>query len=50
MHFVGIAHNDLKLQNIMFNRQKELKIIDFGCSKKIDIYKKGTVLYMAPEK
>lgn len=31
LHAVGIAHLDLKLENIMYNKQtKEIKIIDFG--------------------
>jgi len=40
-------HRDLKLENLMFhNVRKEVKIIDFGFSKKLDSEeaKTGTVL------
>jgi calcium-dependent protein kinase len=57
MHSQGIAHRDLKLENIMFvsDDSKHLKLIDFGFSKlrrshdqkmKTDC---GTLSYLAPE-
>ncbi len=54
LHKAGIAHRDIKLENIMVNlKNKETKIIDFGFSEKIKentIYDlKGTVEYTAPE-
>ena len=30
MHSNGIAHRDLKLENIMFDKDFNLKLIDFG--------------------
>ena len=36
MHEIGIAHRDLKLENILLNYKKDIKIIDFGLSNKYD--------------
>jgi len=53
MHFVGIAHCDLKVSNIMYSvESKEIKVIDFGFSQPINKRSKimcGTPAYMAPE-
>jgi calcium-dependent protein kinase len=58
MHNHNITHRDLKFENIMFESQAEdaeIKLIDFGLSKKIDGGKKymtegvGTVYTMAPQ-
>lgn len=61
MHKIGIAHMDLKLENIMLNTDnKTIKIIDFGESKVFhDIHHIDTVIkdhgvhgsepYIAPE-
>jgi len=53
-HSIGICHRDIKPENIMFN-YKEVKIIDFGLSKKfhsgVAKFKSflGTPYYVAPE-
>jgi len=56
LHEVGVAHRDLKLENILLNYKKDIKIIDFGLSNK---YNKengellqsscGSPCYAAPE-
>ena len=54
IHAKGIIHRDIKPENIMITATDEIKIIDFGLSKR---YKKGeklhnvagTPYYMAPE-
>jgi serine/threonine protein kinase len=55
LHDAGIVHRDLKPDNIMID-QGELRIIDFGLSKTINLEEKekmtnlvGTPHYMAPE-
>ena len=52
-HSKGIAHRDLKFENILITKKKEAKIIDCGLSiwvkeGKIKIFS-GTPTYMAPE-
>ena len=54
MHSQGIVHRDIKPENIMLSLNGELKLIDFGLSKRQDGSKKlktiaGTPYYMAPE-
>ena len=34
-HRKGVVHRDLKMENIMINKNKEVKIIDFGFSLKV---------------
>lgn len=34
LHKLGIAHRDIKPQNILINKDKEVKLIDFNISKK----------------
>jgi serine/threonine protein kinase len=64
IHEEGICHRDLKVTNLLINRHKALKIIDYGFStyykdwklseenrtvrKRLDMYC-GTPSYMAPE-
>ena len=57
LHKNGIAHRDLKLDNIMFNN-RDMKVIDLGSGCFIQTYKdnihsckgfRGTSQYMAPE-
>jgi len=55
LHKSGIAHLDLKLDNLLLGANKSLKIIDFDLSQKIEDEKrsyarsKGTANYRAPE-
>jgi len=54
MHSQGIIHRDIKPENIMVSTNDELKLIDFGLSKRQQGNKKlktiaGTPYYMAPE-
>lgn len=54
-HSVGVIHRDIKPENIMYGRDGEVKLIDFGLSRKINSQKQklstlaGTPFYMAPE-
>jgi serine/threonine protein kinase len=57
IHLEGIAHRDLKPQNLLLVKDGsfDIKIIDFGLSKKYGNEKQGkqeevgTPLYVAPE-
>lgn len=57
MHELGIAHRDLKLDNIMVNGSESIRIVDFGLSTMFDPDdtgpqlrdKVGTAHFMAPE-
>lgn len=54
MHAQGVVHRDIKPENIMLTKSDELKLIDFGLSKRQEGNKKlrtiaGTPYYMAPE-
>ena len=54
MHAQGVVHRDIKPENIMLTKSDELKLIDFGLSKRQEGDKKlktiaGTPYYMAPE-
>jgi len=53
MHSSSVAHRDLKLENILFDENFNLRVADFGFAtyKSIDQLKsyRGTFSYMAPE-
>lgn len=55
-HVAGVAHCDIKLDNILLDFQYRAKLADFGLAVKLDMCKggslqeyKGTPFYMAPE-
>jgi serine/threonine protein kinase len=54
LHVMGVAHRDIKLENVLFGDTKDIKLIDFGFStvtvpgKKLRVFC-GTPSYMAPE-
>ena len=54
LHSKGIAHRDLKLDNILLDEKGFIKVIDFGLAiqieeSKVVTEKVGTPQYMAPE-
>jgi 5'-AMP-activated protein kinase catalytic alpha subunit len=56
LYEIGIAHRDLKLENILLNYNKDIKIIDFGLSNKYNKENEellqsscGSPCYAAPE-
>ena len=54
LHSQNIAHRDIKIDNILLDRNKNLKLIDFGLSTKYSNDKLleqpcGTIVYSAPE-
>ena len=52
LHEKGIAHRDLKLENIMIGQDGYIKLIDFGLAKTLKKQAKARVstpFYMAPE-
>lgn len=54
-HITGICHRDIKLENILINKDDDIKIIDLGIADFVDQKHKnlsgflGTKPYMAPE-
>lgn len=54
LHSKCIAHRDIKLENVMLDQHRNVKLIDFGFSTQIPNTQKvklfcGTPSYMAPE-
>ena len=35
-HLKGISHRDIKLENLLFDKDQNLKVADFGLSSKIE--------------
>ena len=54
LHSLGVSHRDVKLENVLFDNNRNIKLIDFGFStvcqagKKLKVFC-GTPSYMAPE-
>ena len=55
MHGLGIIHRDIKLENVLFDSSRDMKLVDFGFSvacrdpaKRLKVFC-GTPSYMAPE-
>ena len=52
-HSIGIAHRDLKEDNILITEDRTVKLIDYGLSKNFNNFEMctavGSPLYMAPE-
>lgn len=55
LHNVEVFHGDIKLENIVCSRKKEIKVIDFGLSQIVQNPNEtvrvngGTPMYLAPE-
>ena len=54
LHSKKIAHRDIKLENILINKHKQIKLIDFGFALKLEKggtsnQHLGTPAYLAPE-
>ena len=54
LHEMGIAHRDLKLENILLDHEGFVKLIDFGLAKRMNAGSvattvAGTPMYIAPE-
>jgi serine/threonine protein kinase len=54
LHMLGVTHRDIKLENVLFADDRDIKLIDFGFStvcqpgKRLKVFC-GTPSYMAPE-
>jgi serine/threonine protein kinase len=53
LHWNGVAHNDIKAENVILDKHGNAKLIDFGFAKREPIAgdddKSGTLVYVAPE-
>jgi len=54
MHSLGVVHTDITPENIMFNKNDDIKFIDFGLARRMQTNKKEKELsnipyYTAPE-
>lgn len=49
LHKLGIAHGDIKPENILINKNLDTQIIDFGLSCSKHCKPSGTILYTSPE-
>lgn len=54
VHSCGVAHNDVKLENVLIDDQGCVTLIDFGLSEQMErglqfIARRGTEQYLAPE-
>ncbi len=56
MHSLNIIHKDIKPENILVNKEGDVRLVDFNIAEKIDFLsrfkirkRKGTALYMSPE-
>ena len=57
IHNANLIHRDLKPENILINEKYEIKICDFGISKKLNVNEKyakssigGSLYYLSPER
>ncbi len=54
IHAANVAHNDIKPQNVLIDTQGDVKLVDFGTSRRLeDVWvwtrRQGTEAYWAPE-
>jgi serine/threonine protein kinase len=52
IHSRGFCYLDLKPENVIATTNSHIKLVDFGCSKKVNEKRKnlsGTLVYLAPE-
>jgi serine/threonine protein kinase len=49
LHKIGIAHGDIKPENILINQKLETQLIDFGVSCSKHCRSSGTILFASPE-